>query len=90
MLLGAHHDATLAVVRTTVTLSDDVAAEVERLRREQRLGLSEAVNQLVRRGMSAPTPAPRFRQRVSDMGPPAVPLDKVADVLDLLEGVHHT
>lgn len=38
-------------MRTTVTLSEDVAAGVERIRRERGLGLSEAVNDLVRVGL---------------------------------------
>ena len=38
-------------MRTTIALDPDVEAGIERLRREQGLGLSEAVNLLVRRGM---------------------------------------
>lgn len=38
-------------VRTTITFSDDVAAGIEKLRRERGLGLSEAVNDLVRAGL---------------------------------------
>lgn len=38
-------------MRTTVTFDDDVAAAVERLRQEGKLGMSEAVNDLVRRGL---------------------------------------
>jgi len=46
-------------MRTTLTLDDDVAAEVERLRREEGLGLSEAVNKLARLGMvHKPEPSP--------------------------------
>lgn len=35
-------------MRTTLTLDDDVAVEVERLRRAEGIGMSEAVNRLVR------------------------------------------
>lgn len=38
-------------MRTTVTLSDDVAAGIDKLRRERGLGLSEAVNDLIRAGL---------------------------------------
>ncbi len=38
-------------MRTTVTFDDDVAAAVDRLRQDAKLGMSEAVNQLVRRGL---------------------------------------
>jgi hypothetical protein len=46
-------------MRTTVNLDDDVAAAVERLRREEGLGLSEAVNALARRGV-APSRGPDY------------------------------
>jgi DNA-binding transcriptional LysR family regulator len=38
-------------MRTTLSLDDDVAAAVQRLREERNLGLSEAVNELVRAGL---------------------------------------
>ena len=40
-------------MRTTVTLDDDVAAAVDLVRRERGVGLSEALNELVRRGMTS-------------------------------------
>src|SRR3954447_3348982 len=54
MLCHSHHDAKLGAMRTTVTLANDVAAAVERLRRERSIGVSEAVNELVRNGLAAP------------------------------------
>lgn len=39
-------------MRTTITVADDVYAEMERLRREEGLGPSEALNRLARRGMA--------------------------------------
>jgi metal-responsive CopG/Arc/MetJ family transcriptional regulator len=38
-------------MRTTVTFDDDVAAAIDRLRHERKLGVSQAVNELVRRGL---------------------------------------
>ncbi len=38
-------------MRTTVTFDDDVAAAIERLRHDRKLRMSEAVNDLVRRGL---------------------------------------
>jgi hypothetical protein len=71
-------------MRTTVTLADDVAAEVERLRREKGLGLSEALNELARRGFtSRPTSAP-FRQRSVNLGM-RLDVANVAEVLDTLD-----
>ncbi len=40
-------------MRTTVTLADDVVAAVERVRRERGVGVSDAVNDLVRAGLAA-------------------------------------
>lgn len=73
-------------MRTTVTLADDVAAAVDRLRRERGAGVSEAVNELVRRGLTRAPRSERFMQRRSRMGPASLPLDDVAGLLDVLEG----
>ena len=72
-------------MRTTVTLSDDVLAAVETLRRERGLGLSEAVNDLVRSGLTAERPARRFRQRVHDLGP-GVDVSNIAETIETLDG----
>jgi hypothetical protein len=73
-------------MRTTVNLDDDVAAAVEHLRREQQLGLSEAVNTLARAGL---TPLPLRARRGSRFQPAAlgmrVDLSNVAEVLDQLD-----
>ncbi len=73
-------------MRTTITLSDDVAAEVERLRREKGVGPSEAVNLLARKGMAAST-APRadYTHRSLDLGL-RIDVSNIAEVLDLLDG----
>jgi hypothetical protein len=71
-------------MRTTVTLAADVAAEVERLRREQDLGVSEALNQLIRRGMAA---KPERKPYVPLAYPIGVKIDvsNIGEVLDLLD-----
>ena len=51
-----------------MTLADDVAAEVARLQRERGLGMSEAVNELARAGMSRPREEQPFRQRGAALG----------------------
>jgi Ribbon-helix-helix protein, copG family len=73
-------------VRTTVTLADDVAAAVEKLRRDRSLGMSEAVNELVRAGL-AQQQAPRtpFRQKSHDLGR-GIDFDNIADALETLDG----
>ena len=78
-------------MRTTVSLDQDVVKAIEDLRREQGLGLSAAVNELVRRGLGVQghaAPAP-FRQTASRMGASRVPLDDIGSALELLEGESH-
>ncbi len=82
--MRAHHDARLADMRTTVNLDDDVAAAIQRLRRERGLGLSEALNELARAGMVRSADRPVFRQRSEPIGF-RVSIDNVAEVLDLLD-----
>jgi Arc/MetJ family transcription regulator len=71
-------------MRTTITLDDDVSAEVERLRRETGVGASEAVNQLIRAGMSNAQPRFSYEHRSADVGL-KVDVTNVAAVLDLLD-----
>ncbi len=70
-------------MRTTIDLADDVAAAVERARRARGLGLSEAVNDLVRAGLVPRERAP-FRQRSYAMGL-RVDVSNVGEVIELLE-----
>ncbi len=72
-------------MRTTVDLDDDTARAIDKLRRDEGLGMSEAVNELIRRGL-LPRPKPhRFVQPTSALGV-TVDISNVADALDLLEG----
>ena len=75
-------------MRTTVTLDNDVAAAVERLRRAHNLGLSEALNELVRAGLQARVAQTRFVQRTADLGT-GIDVRNVAEALELAEGHEH-
>lgn len=72
----------MGFVRTTVTLDEDVAAAVERLRRAECLGRSEAVNRLARAGLGAPRDVRRFQQRATELEY-TVDVRHIGDVLDL-------
>lgn len=72
-------------VRTTVTLTDDVAAAVERLRRKRSIGMSEAVNELVRAGLAKQETAAPFRQEAHDLGR-GVDFSNVAEAIETLDG----
>lgn len=77
-------------MRTTINLDPDVERAVQRLRREAGMGVSEAVNTLVRRGLAARETEPAsFVQSTSSMGRARVPLDDVGVALDILEGETH-
>jgi hypothetical protein len=77
-------------MRTTLTLADDVAAAVERLRRERSIGMSEAVNELVRAGLiKQDRPTAPFRQRSHDLGR-GIDFDNIADTLETLDGPSRT
>lgn len=73
------------VVRTTLSLDDDVAAAAQHLREERRIGLSEAVNELVRAGLSAPARRTEFRQRTADIGI-RIDVSDTAEALEVLDG----
>jgi hypothetical protein len=68
-----------------VELDDDTAKAVEQLRREQGVGLSEAVNELIRRGL-LPRPAARFEQPTYPLGI-KIDVSNIAEALEVLEGV---
>lgn len=72
-------------MRTTVEFDPDTAQAIEALRRERHLGMSSAVNELIRRGLVAQPTRPAFRQRTAPLG---VRLDvsSVADALEVLDG----
>jgi Arc/MetJ family transcription regulator len=72
-------------MRTTVALDDDVAAAVQRLREDRHIGLSDAVNELVRAGLAAPARRSAFRQRTATLGL-RVDVSSVADALERLDG----
>jgi hypothetical protein len=73
-------------MRTTLNLADDVAAAVSRLRRERAIGVSEAVNELVRAGLATRgTNRPPFEQKTHDLGE-GVGFDNIAETIETLDG----
>ena len=72
-------------MRTTITFSRDVAAAIERLRRERSLGVSEAVNELIRRGLRSKPPQRRYTPRSQTLGL-RIDVSNVAEALEQLEG----
>jgi metal-responsive CopG/Arc/MetJ family transcriptional regulator len=72
-------------MRTTITLANDVAAAIEKLRRERGVGLSEAVNELVRSGLASERPSQPFRQKAHDLGT-GVDVANIAETIETLDG----
>lgn len=72
-------------MRTTIELDDDTAAEVQRLRRAEQRGVSEAVNDLIRRGMLRNQSPSSFTPITRHLGI-RIDVSNISDALDLLEG----
>ena len=72
-------------MRTTVELDADTAQAVQELCQEHGRGLSETVNELIRRGLLAEPRSARFEPRTRSLGI-KIDISNVADALDLLEG----
>jgi len=72
-------------MRTTITLADDVAAAVERVRRERSVGVSDAVNELIREGLIADPRDEAFEQKTYPMGL-KVDVTNIGKALEELDG----
>jgi hypothetical protein len=77
-------------MRTTLTLDDDVAAALERRRREHNCSLKQEVNNLIRVGLmqvdAQDAEQPRFRVQPFDAGGLLIGIDDVSAALDIAEG----
>jgi hypothetical protein len=77
-------------MRTTLTLDDDVAVQLERLRRARDVSLKDLVNDALRRGLREMSAKPKkrepFRTRTFKMGKPFINLDNVAEAIAYAEG----
>jgi hypothetical protein len=76
-----------------MTIDDDVAARLKRLRRDRNANMKDLVNDALRQGLDcieAPTkPRKPFRMKTFDMGEQLIPIDNVAEAISLLEGEDH-
>lgn len=72
-------------MRTTVSLDDDVAAAVSRLRRERGVGVSEAINELVRTGLTVRRRRRPYTHRTAELAL-AIDVTNVAEALERLDG----
>jgi hypothetical protein len=78
-------------MRTTLTLDDDVAAAIERLRRARDANLKDIVNEALRKGLSDLTARPKQREpyqtQVVELGRVRMPsIDNISESLAIAEG----
>ena len=71
-------------VRTTISLDPDIAAEVDRMHRQEGLGRSEAINTLARRGMAAAKAQAPYEFNPRPLRA-LIDLTNIAEVLDMTE-----
>jgi len=75
-------------VRTTLTLDDDVAAQIEQRCRRTGHSFKCVVNDLLRAGLQAATVQPKpFRVEARNLGlRPGLNLDNIGELLEQVEG----
>jgi hypothetical protein len=83
-------------MRTTLTLDDDVAIELQRLQRRRREAFKETVNSVLRAGLSTLAghkrgePIGHFHTEPVSLGKPRLKnLDDISEVLAFAEGEEH-
>jgi len=79
------------MMRTTLTLDDDVAAALERLRRNQTLSLKQLVNETLRRGLKERGQQRKERAVVQTQAVAlgrlrVASIDNIAETLAVVEG----
>lgn len=78
-------------MRTTLTIDDDLAIQIERLRRDREANLKDVINEALRRGLREMTmrkkPRKPFRtQPLEGVVPRMLNMDNIAEVIAIGEG----
>ena len=78
-------------MRTTLTLDDDVAAVLERMRKSRDVSLKELVNEALRRGLKDMSSRPKRRERLRTRSVAfgelrIASLDNIGEALAIAEG----
>jgi hypothetical protein len=76
-------------MRTTLTIDDDIAVELERFQRERGRTLKDIINEALRHGLREMRARPErepFRTAAHDMGKFLVNVDNVAEAIAHAEG----
>ena len=72
-------------MRTTIEFDPDTARAIDEFRKERHVGVSEAVNELIRRGLLPRGHDASFRQRTTKLGL-TLDVSNVAEALETLDG----
>ena len=83
-----------SIMRTTLTLDEDVASKVQAMMRRTGKSFKATVNELLREALTPrrmPERPEPFRIEARDLGAlkPGLTLDNVAELLEQVEGPHH-
>jgi hypothetical protein len=77
-------------MRTTLTIDDDVAVILERLRKTREANLKDLINEALRRGLKEMSARPKrrepFHTKSADLGQMLINIDNVAEALAIAEG----
>jgi hypothetical protein len=77
-------------MRTTLTIDDDVAVMLERLRKQRDARLKDLINEALRRGLNEMDARPKrrkpFRTPTMDLGRPLIDISNVAEAIAIAEG----
>ena len=89
-MTSRHHPLYVLMMRTTLTLDDDVAATLQSLRRSRRIGLKQLINEALRRGLKEMGrrrgPRELVRTKAVALGRVRVPsIDNIGEALAIAE-----
>jgi hypothetical protein len=77
-------------MRTTLTIDDDVAVVLERLRKSRDASLKELINEALRLGLKEMSPRVKrrdpFQTNSADLGQMLINIDNAAEALAIVEG----
>lgn len=81
-------------MRMTLTVDDDLAAQLQQLRKQRSKSLKSVVNDVIRQGLNANGSVKRKKRRfvvqTFDLGPSLIgSLDNIGEVLERIEGPLH-
>jgi hypothetical protein len=91
VLTSKHQPLYVLTMRTTLTLDDDVAATLDRLRRSRRIALKQLINEALRRGLKEMgdrrRPGEPVRTEAVALGRLRVAsIDNISEALAVVEG----